>query len=172
MRWRRDVPLAAHARYRIGGPARRFARPGSPEELASALGAVEAHRVLGTGANVLVSDSGPSRPVLVLGAGFDGIRVDAGGIEAGAAARLPVIAGAARRGARRGLHFLEAVPGTLGGGLRMNAGSRAEWLWHRVEWADAVTPGGRRVRLTPEEAARPATGAWGCRRSGCSSPPA
>ncbi|WP_419936608.1 UDP-N-acetylmuramate dehydrogenase [Candidatus Palauibacter sp.] len=155
MRWERDVPLGPLARYRIGGPAARLARPRSIGELAAALrdAAGREHRVLGTGANVLIGDAGSAEPVLVLDGEFASLRVDDGTIEAGAAARLPALAGAARRAGRDGFHFLEAVPGTVGGGLRMNAGSREDWLWDRVRWAEAVTPEGELVRLRPEEAA-------------------
>ncbi|WP_420448575.1 FAD-binding protein [Candidatus Palauibacter sp.] len=154
MRWERDVPLAPLVRYRIGGPAARLARPQSMAELAAALRETSGRgcRVLGTGANLLIGDSGVPEPVLILEGDFGTIQVGATTIEAGAAARLPALAQAARRNGRAGFHFLEAVPGTLGGGLRMNAGSRDEGLWDRVEWADAVTPEGELVRIRPEVA--------------------
>lgn len=157
MRWERDVPLAPLVRYGIGGPATRLARPRSIAELAAALGdrPGRACRVLGAGANLLIADKGVSEPVLVLEGDFEAVRVGSATIEAGAAARLPALAQAARRNGRSGFHFLEAVPGTLGGGLRMNAGSRDEALWDRVHWAEAVTPEGELVRVRPGEA-RPA----------------
>ncbi len=157
MRWERDVPLAPLVRYRIGGPAARLARPRTITELDVALRDTRGRgcRVLGTGANLLIGDDGVAQPVLILEGDFATVRVGTTTIEAGAAARLPALAQAARRNGRSGFHFLEAVPGTLGGGLRMNAGSRDEGLWDRVEWADAVTPEGERVRIHPEEA-RPA----------------
>lgn len=153
MRWERDVPMASMARYRIGGPAPRLGRPESVEQVREAVGALrgEAYRVLGTGANVLISDEGVPEPVLVLGGELDRLQAESGAIEAGAGARLPALAGLARRQGRVGFHFLEAVPGTVGGGLRMNAGSRDTWLWHRVEWAEAVTAEGVVERVTPEE---------------------
>ncbi|MDE2719025.1 UDP-N-acetylmuramate dehydrogenase [Candidatus Palauibacter polyketidifaciens] len=154
MRWERDVPLAPLVRYRIGGPAARLARPRSMAELDTALRETSGRgcRVLGTGANLLIGDDGVAEPVLVLEGDFGAVRVEATAIEAGAGARLPALAQTARRNGRSGFHFLEAVPGTLGGGLRMNAGSRDEGLWDRVEWAEAVTPEGELVRVRPEEA--------------------
>ena len=149
------MPLGSLARYRIGGPASRLARPQSVEELAAALRAAGGQRygVLGTGANLLIGDAGFAGPVIVLSGGFARIRLCDAAIEAGGAARLPALVGAARRDARAGFHFLEGVPGTLGGGLRMNAGTRSTWLWDRVEWAEAVTPLGEVVRIGREEAA-------------------
>ncbi len=156
MRWERDVPLAGLARYRIGGPADRLGRPASRAELRAALADIgeTGFEVLGTGANVLVSEAGLRQAVLVLGGELEFARVGAQSIEVGAATRLPALARLARTEARLGFRFLEAVPGTVGGGLRMNAGSRDAWLWHLAEWAEAMTPEGEVVRLTPA-AARP-----------------
>lgn len=154
MRWERDVVLADRTRYRIGGPAARFARPRDRDELRSALAELGGapHRVLGGGANLLVADGGVDAVVLQLGAGFGGLERGEGYLEAGAAETMPALVGEARRGAVAGYVFLEAVPGTVGGGLRMNAGSPDVWLWHRVVWAEAMTPDGEVVRIGPEEA--------------------
>lgn len=151
MRWERDVRLGARTRYGIGGPASRFGEPASRAELVEAIEALEnePHLVLGGGANLLVADRGVSRPVLRLAGELDFVHVDDETIHAGAAARLPALVSVARDAGRVGYRFLEAVPGTVGGGLRMNAGSRDEWLWHRVVWAEAVTPEGEVVRLAP-----------------------
>lgn len=154
VRWEAGVPLAAHTRYGIGGPASRFGRPRSLAELGEALRQLEGRpfRVLGGGANVLVADRGVGEPVLVLDGELAYVRSDEHTIEAGAAARLPALVGEARRSGREGWAFLEAVPGTVGGGLRMNAGTREVWMWHRTRWAEAMTPEGATVRVTPGEA--------------------
>ena len=72
MRWETDMPLADLTRLRIGGPAPKFARPENRDDVAAALGdsASTGLRVLGWGANVLVSDAGVEEPVIVLGAGL------------------------------------------------------------------------------------------------------
>lgn len=154
MRWELDVPLSGLTRYGIGGPTPRLGRPGSREELREVLAELEGgpYRVLGGGANVLVADRGVPEPVLVLGGELDFVRVSEDALEAGAAAKLPALVGAARRHGREGWSFLEAVPGTVGGGLRMNAGSPEIWMWHRVRWAEAMTSTGELVRISPEEA--------------------
>lgn len=154
MRWEADVALAERTRYRIGGLAPRFGRPEDREELRAALAELGGapYRVLGGGANLLVADRGTDEAVLQLGEGFAELRRGAGWIEAGAAVTLPALVGEARRGGTAGYVFLEAVPGTVGGGLRMNAGSTEDWLWHRVVWAEAMTAAGEVVRVTPAEA--------------------
>lgn len=146
--------LADHARYRIGGPTPGLGHAACRVELSEALAGLGGapYRVLGRGANLLISDLGVSEPVMVLAGEFDFLRVEAEHIEAGAGAGLPALAGEARRGGFTGWSFLEAVPGTVGGGLRMNAGSAEIGLWDRVEWAEAMTPGGETIRMTVAEA--------------------
>ena len=153
MNWEADVQLAEHTRYRIGGPAT-FGRATDRSDLASALRDLEgiAPRVLGWGANLLVHDAGVPEPVVVLGEGFGGLEVDERRIRAGAAAGLPALVGEARRAGRTGWSFLEAVPGSVGGGLRMNAGSAEIGLWERVVHVEAMLPDGRIERLDPESA--------------------
>lgn len=152
--WESDVALAALTRYRIGGTARRYGRFGTPDDLARALRSLDRspYRVLGWGANVLVSDRGVPDSVISLAGEFDYLIVSETGIDAGGAAGLPALVGEARRWGRSGWDFLEAVPGSVGGGLRMNAGSVDTGLWDRAEWVETMTPEGEKVRLTPAEA--------------------
>lgn len=154
MRWEADVALAEHTRYRIGGTARGFGHAEDRAELAAGLAGLSGapHRVLGRGANLLVADRGVDEHVIVLTGAFDRLHADEGYIEAGGGAGLPALVGEARRRGCRGWSFLEAVPGSVGGGLRMNAGSVETGLWDRVESADAMTPDGETVRLSPAEA--------------------
>lgn len=154
MGWEHDVRLGPMTRYRIGGPAGRFAEPVDREELTGLVAGLEGEtcRVLGGGANVLVADRGLDGPVIRLGEGFARMELEEGRFEAGAAVRLPSLVSAARDAGLTGYVGLEAVPGTVGGGLRMNAGSTDEWIWHRVRWAEAMTPAAEVVRLGPEEA--------------------
>lgn len=154
MRWEADVALADHTRYRIGGPTPGFGRAASRAELSGALAGLSGapYRVLGRGANLLVADRGITERVFVLGGEFDLLASGEGWIEAGAGAGLPALVGEARRTACAGWSFLEAVPGSVGGGLRMNAGSVETGLWDRVERAEAMTPDGRTVSLAPAEA--------------------
>ncbi len=152
--WESDVPLAALTRYRIGGTARRYGLFGTLDDLARALRSLDrsSYRVLGWGANVLVSDRGVPDSVISLAGEFDYVVVSETRIDAGGAAGMPALVGEARRWGRSGWDFLEAVPGSVGGGLRMNAGSVDTGLWDRSEWVDTMTPEGEKVRLTPAEA--------------------
>ena len=154
MRWEADVALDAHTRYQVGGPTPRFGRIESRDKLRSALRDLSGapFRALGWGANIVVADEGVAEPVIVLKDEFEHLEVEAESIRAGAGASIPALVGAARRAGRAGWAFLEAVPGTIGGALRMNAGSAETGIWERSEWAEAMTPDGEVVRITPEEA--------------------
>lgn len=154
MHWEFDVQLSDEVRWRIGGVSARFGRVGSVPQLIEALNdlAGEPHLTLGWGANLLVADRGVTEPILVLGDELDSIRSSPGLIEAGGATGLPALVGEARRIGAEDWCFLEAVPGSVGGGLRMNAGSADTGIWDRVVEVDAVTPAGETVRLTAADA--------------------
>lgn len=151
--WMRDVPLADLTRWKIGGPAPAYAKAGSEEELRALLAEVAGEHVLvlGRGANVLVSDSGPGAPVLQLQGEFAEYEVLELTIRFGAGAQISSVAQAARRMGRSGLSILEAVPGTMGGALRMNAGTAEQGVWERTLWAEAMWPDGSVKRLTKQD---------------------
>jgi len=151
--WMRSVPLAELTRWKIGGSAPLFARASNRDELRALLAEVKGQtvQVLGLGANLLISDEGPGGPVLVLEGEFKDLDVLDETIRCGAAAPISGLVQAARRGARSGLWILEAVPGTMGGALRMNAGTADDWIWDRVLWAEAMWPDGDIRRVTRED---------------------
>jgi UDP-N-acetylmuramate dehydrogenase len=154
MRWESDVPLAALTRLGVGGATPQLARPRSSGLLRDAVTALagRSFRVLGGGANTLVADSGVEEPVLMLGDEFDYLESGEHEIRAGAASQIPALVNAARLGGRDGYVFLEAVPGTIGGALRMNAGSMETGIWDRALWVEAMTPEAETVRLTRTDA--------------------
>lgn len=130
-RLRAEVPLGPLTTYRVGGPAARFLRVETDDELARVAAAVAGLDlpvlVVGKGSNLLVSDRGFPGLALQLGEGFAAIdvgeRSDGGGtVRTGGAVSLPV---AARRTGAAGLTGFEwavGVPGSVGGAVRMNAG--------------------------------------------------
>ena len=128
-RARRDVALGPLTTYRVGGPAALFVEAAAEDDLAVVSRAVQASGlpvlVVGRGSNLLVADAGFRGLAVVLGEAFTRIDlVDASPpvVRAGGAVSLPVLA---RRTAALGLTGLEwavGVPGSVGGGVRMNAG--------------------------------------------------
>lgn len=151
--WMRDVSLAELTRWKIGGIAPALARAHSDSELCELLSEVSDQpvRALGKGANLLIADEGPGCAVIVLEGEFKRYELLADTIRCGAGAPISSVVQTARRAAREGLWILEAVPGSIGGALRMNAGTAESGLWDLVLWAEAMWPDGRRKKLTRDD---------------------
>lgn len=133
---RPDTALARFTTYRLGGPATVFL-PSGPEDLAAGLrlasGAGVPVFLLGLGSNVLLPDEGMEALVIRIGKGLDAIRREDDRWWFGAGLPAPL---AARRTAEQGmagLHMMVGVPGTVGGGIFMNAGC------HGGQWSDVTT---------------------------------
>jgi UDP-N-acetylmuramate dehydrogenase len=122
-----NVSLARYTTIGTGGPARWFARPGSIEELSRALAWAAAEgvavEVIGLGSNVLVHDDGVEALVLKLAGGLAAVRVEEDELVAGGGATNAVCLHRARDAGLGGFEFASAIPGTVGGGVRMNAGA-------------------------------------------------
>ena len=119
-----NVSLARFTTIGTGGPARWFARPESVDELHEALrrhgGAVEA---IGLGSNLLVADEGVEALVLKLAGDLAGVEIEGEVLIAGGGATNAVCLHRARGAGLGGFEFASAIPGTIGGGVRMNAGA-------------------------------------------------
>ncbi|HUZ43580.1 MAG TPA: UDP-N-acetylmuramate dehydrogenase [Acidimicrobiales bacterium] len=130
----RRHPLGALTTYRVGGPAALYMEAHSLEDLRLASAAVRAGSipvlVLGKGSNLLVADAGFPGLVVSLGEEFATLEIAGRTVRAGAGVTLPVLA---RRSAAAGLTGLEwcvGVPGSVGGGVRMNAGGHGSDMAH------------------------------------------
>jgi UDP-N-acetylmuramate--alanine ligase len=134
---RADEPLAGRTTLRVGGPADLYVEPASEADLAAVLQfcAEQGLRffVLGRGSNLLVRDGG-FRGVAVCLAQPCFCRIEVAGsrLQCGAGARLRDVAVAAKRQQLTGLEFLEGIPGTVGGALRMNAGAMGGAMFDTV----------------------------------------
>jgi len=125
-RLRADAPLASYTWFRVGGPAEVLFRPADVEDLAAFLAAVPNDvpvTVIGVGSNLLVRDGGVPGVVIRLTGGFSDVRVDGSQVVAGAGALGATVAKVAQAASLSGLEFFSGIPGTIGGGLRMNAGA-------------------------------------------------
>jgi UDP-N-acetylmuramate dehydrogenase len=143
------VALARLTTIGTGGPARLFAKPGTVQELAEVLGwagseglAVEP---IGLGSNVLAADAGVDALVLRLAGELATARVEGGTLVAGGGATNALCLHRARDAGLGGFEFASAIPGTAGGGVRMNAGAYgSDWSAVLLE-AVVVGPGGART---------------------------
>ncbi|MFA5889623.1 MAG: UDP-N-acetylmuramate dehydrogenase [Actinomycetota bacterium] len=150
-------PVASLTSYRIGGPAGVLFEPENPDDLrALAVAASEtsvAVLVLGRGSNVLMSDRGFDGIVVRLGGGFRWSRVDGTRIHAGAAMPLPALASLAMQNDLAGLEFAVAIPASLGGAVKMNAGAHGHEMAGLVEFVDVfLLDEQRQVRLDAQDA--------------------
>ena len=122
-------PMARHTMYRIGGPARFYVQTASVGALVRLVEVCERTGVpwvvVGRGSNLLVADEGFPGVVVTLGRDFRTCRFDeeAGRFCVGAGVPLSSVVQEAFRRSLAGLEFAVGTPGTVGGALRMNAGS-------------------------------------------------
>ncbi len=138
--WRRDLgkhfpeakfdePLKRHTTFRIGGPADALLSVKNPDELIRLFRFTRSHKIpvffLGWGSNLLVRDGGIRGVVLKLKGEFEKISFFPGGrVRAGAAVRLPNLVLRCADKGLAGSEPLVGVPGTVGGAVVMNAGTR------------------------------------------------
>ena len=133
-----NEPLAKHTTLRVGGPADIYVEPTSEQDLAAVLASCHGHGwqlfVVGRGSNLLVRDHGFRGVVISLAQPqFSRIEVTGERLICGAGAKLKMVAVEAKRNGLAGLEFLEGIPGSLGGGLRMNAGAMGGALFDVVK---------------------------------------
>jgi UDP-N-acetylmuramate dehydrogenase len=148
------APLAALTWFRVGGPAEVLFRPADPPDLAAFIAAKPADvpvTAIGVASNLLIRDDGIPGVVVRLGRGFAEITVEGTDIVAGAGTLDLNVALTARDAGIAGLEFLSGIPGTIGGGLRMNAGAYGSEFKDVLVAVDAIDPAGALQTLMPEE---------------------
>jgi UDP-N-acetylmuramate dehydrogenase len=132
---REDESLARYSTYRIGGPAT-VVLPANAEDVASALRAAHEAGVpwfaIGLGSNILLPDEGLEALVIRLGRGLDGLQQDGDRWTVGAGLPAPLAARRTAAAGFGGLHIFVGVPGSVGGGVFMNAGC------HGGDWSEVV----------------------------------
>ncbi len=154
MQVEQHVPLSRFTTLGTGGPARWFARPASVDELQELLRWAEesgSHvETIGLGSNLLPADEGVEALVLKLGGGLAQVETHDGLLAAGGGAPNAVCLHRARAAGLGGLEFACAIPGTAGGGVKMNAGAYGV-DWARIlERALVVDAAGARWRTADE----------------------
>ena len=153
-----DAPMAALTTFRVGGPADLYIDIPTPASVGQLLACCRREGIpylwLGNGSNLLVGDKGIRGAVLHL-SGQDGkptVTPD-GVITAPAGISLRRLALCARDHSLTGLEFAHGIPGSLGGGIYMNAGAYDGQMADVVTSVTAVTPQGQTLTLSQEELA-------------------
>ena len=147
-------PMAGHTTFRIGGPADCFLQPENEEQLIQVqryLGKVGLpFFVVGNGSNLLVSDAGYRGVIIQVGRKMSAIEVEGCTIKAQAGATLAQVAKAALEHGLTGLEFASGIPGTVGGGVVMNAGAYDGELSQVVARVHVVNSEGEIMELDNE----------------------
>ena len=145
-----DEPLSRHTSFKVGGPADVMIQPQDDNDLLNTMQICHSNKIpfviLGGGTNVLYSDSGVRGVVIHLRRGFDAITVEPDVFGPGNH-RLIVGGGTGtfqllkrcKDNHLQGMEYLAGVPGTMGGAIRMNAGTFAGEIVNNCEWVRKLT---------------------------------
>jgi UDP-N-acetylmuramate dehydrogenase len=150
-----DEPLRRHATLKIGGPADALAEPASAAAIGAVLAVCAARNlpvtVIGGGSNLLVRDGGV-RGVVIGTRNLRGLALDGTTVRVEAGVSTGKVLSLALKHQLGGVEFLGGVPGSIGGGLIMNAGTYAGELKDVTTWVDTIRlADGARIRRTTAE---------------------
>lgn len=149
-----NAPLAQLTWFRVGGAAEVMFRPADLDDLAAFLAGKPKDvpvTVMGVASNLLIRDGGVPGVVIRLGRGFVEVMANGDEITAGAGALDLNVALAACTAGIADLEFLSGIPGTVGGGLRMNAGAYGREFKDALREVTALDGVGHRHDLEPGE---------------------
>lgn len=139
LRVREMEPMCRHTTLQIGGPADLHVTFETGDALVSLLAALHdagcPWLVTGAGSNLLVMDEGIEGAVITPGAGLSTCSIQTGTVplvDAGAAMNIGVLLASVSRAGISGLEFLTGIPGTVGGAVAMNAGTRYGYVDSRL----------------------------------------
>lgn len=152
-----NEPLARHTSYRVGGPAALFIEPHTHAALSSTLSTLELEGVpwvvVGRGSNILAADTGFSGAVICLGRDFSAINFEeqGTGVTVGSAAILSRLVTSAQARGLSGLECCAGIPGSVGGAVSMDAGTRRDWIGRAVESVVTLRSDGQLKRYASSE---------------------
>ena len=150
-----NEPMSAHTTLKLGGPADYLVFPGSAEEIAALFAEAQAAHlpvtVIGHGSNLLVLDGGIRGLVISIGKNMRKTALQGNVITAQAGAMLGSVAAEAAAAGLSGLEFASGIPGTVGGGITMNAGAYGGEMAQAVTRVKGICPDGNTVEFSCEE---------------------
>ena len=150
-----NEPMSEHTTLKLGGPADYLVFPRSAEEIGALFAEAGAYNlpvtVIGHGSNLLVLDGGIRGLVICIGKNMRKITRDGNRITAQAGTMLGSAAIEAADAGLTGLGFASGIPGTVGGGVTMNAGAYDGEMAQVVTQVKGFCPGGKTITLSNEE---------------------
>lgn len=155
LRMTAEEPMSRHTSFRVGGPARRMAFPASGEQLVLLVSLAREcgarPLVIGNGTNLLVPDAGLDRLVICTSEMNSLEKTGKTTIRAAAGVPLARLADFAQKNGLAGLAFAHGIPGTVGGGVCMNAGAYGGEMKQVLRSASVLFPEAGVRTLTCEE---------------------
>lgn len=150
-----NEPMYKHITFRVGGEAQCLVRISSVKQLAALLPYLKKvgspYFILGNGSNLLVGDKGYEGVILQLGGNLDRITVEDNRIKAGAGALMSQIARTVLKEKLTGFEFASGIPGTVGGGVVMNAGAYGGEMKQIVKQVTVMNEMGEILELSGED---------------------
>lgn len=150
-----NEPMSRHTTFRVGGEARMLLQVSTSEQLKVMIPLLNEQKipyfVKGNGSNLLVGDKGYDGIILEIGKEFGNIEVKGNLIVAGAGALMSSIAQEALKNSLTGFEFASGIPGTIGGGITMNAGAYDGELKDIVTKVEVINSDGEVISLSNEE---------------------
>ena len=150
-----NEPMSRHCSFRIGGPVRAMVQPSSAEEAAQVCNllrnADEASLIIGNGTNLLVTDAPIERIAVQFGEKMSAIeRVGEDSLRAQCGVTLARLAATAQSFGLGGMEFAHGIPGSLGGGVSMDAGAYGGEMKDVVVSTRCLTPDGELREIVGE----------------------
>lgn len=149
-------PMGRHTTLKLGGPAQFWLEPSTRDGLARVIHHCREQgipfKVIGRGSNLLIRDGGLKGAVIhPEGGDFDSLEVSGDTIRAGVGVKFKRLAAAARAAGLGGFEWMEGIPGSVGGGLRMNAGAMGTETFDQVVSVTLLDGNGQWVEKTPPQ---------------------
>lgn len=149
-----NIRIAPHTSMRVGGEVRYLYRPETEDQLVELVAGCKAENtpylVIGNASNLLFPDEGYDGVVIATG-GIRSITFENGLITASCGVSLSALSVFAMEHGKKGLAFAFGIPGTVGGGVYMNAGAYGGELSDCLEYAVCIDAGGEKVTLSGED---------------------
>lgn len=149
-----NEPLSAHTTFRIGGPAALFVEAKADREISGIISLARREAVpyyiIGNGSNLLAGDGGFEGIVIAVHKEMTALNIDGTSITVEAGVLLSALAAAAQKASLTGLEFAAGIPGTVGGGIVMNAGAYGGELKQVLKRAWVLDESGELIELDNE----------------------
>lgn len=150
-----DEPMRLHTTFKIGGPADAFVEVQNAEEIISLIKYCKQnsipYMIMGNGSNMLVSDKGIRGVVIQVGKAMNNITIDGEAVTAQAGVLMSTLANAILKAELSGFETLSGIPGTLGGGIYMNAGAYGGELKDVIDTVTYIDESGEIITKPNEE---------------------